>query len=533
MKESNISLMDIRVTETKYLGRVTELSIFDKLNKNFHPDGLFSVEIFGAVGSKERNVREGIIELKAPVLHPKVYEIVTSLKASYKDLLAGKAFFKFDKKLKDFVPDEDGETGYAFFMRHLKDIRFKETGSDSRELKIRTVREHDISVLTMKQLVVLPAGLRDYVVKDDKPSEDEINGLYRNVLRSANMLGNFDKSMLESPVINTMLHNMQINVNAVYAYIKDIISDKSGFTQSSWASRSITYGTRNVISSLPSPVKNLDNKDVDVLEPDDTIVGVYQYLKAYQPQVLPAIKRTFISNIFDSNSDTVRLFTKDFKSVLKEVGYTTRDKWISDEGIIGLINKMTPPDYFDLPVTIDDHYIALLHEKDDIVTIILNSSEITEDMAKKDIRPLRYIDFFYLCIYQWSGVSLGLVTRYPVANLGGVYPSVVKIKTTAIGEPKYIRNRMTGELDRVYQFPIYGTSYVTSFSPHFSHLVTLGADFDGDKLNLTGILTDDAIKETKAYFKKASTYVKSDGTITYTLKNDVLDLTLAAMTKTL
>jgi hypothetical protein len=58
----NIDLITVSEEDAKKLQQVTEGSIFDHLG-NFNSNGLFSVEIFGQVGSEIRNRRFAYIDL--------------------------------------------------------------------------------------------------------------------------------------------------------------------------------------------------------------------------------------------------------------------------------------------------------------------------------------------------------------------------------------------------------------------------------------------------------------------------------------
>ena len=90
LKKMPVNLDFLMVTEQDKVrvGEVTEMQIFDNTN-NFHPQGLFSTTVFGNIGTEFRNRTFGYIDLKTEVLHPLIYFAVISLKAFYKQILAG------------------------------------------------------------------------------------------------------------------------------------------------------------------------------------------------------------------------------------------------------------------------------------------------------------------------------------------------------------------------------------------------------------------------------------------------------------
>ena len=70
----NIDLLILDKNKTKQLKPITKLNIFETSSQNFDPDGLYSTEIFGPVGSELRNDSFAYIDLKIKILHPLVYQ---------------------------------------------------------------------------------------------------------------------------------------------------------------------------------------------------------------------------------------------------------------------------------------------------------------------------------------------------------------------------------------------------------------------------------------------------------------------------
>ena len=63
----NISLLILNSESIRGLRPVKVLDIFDGFTRNFHPDGLFSIEAFGRVGEERRNRAFAYTELRVPV----------------------------------------------------------------------------------------------------------------------------------------------------------------------------------------------------------------------------------------------------------------------------------------------------------------------------------------------------------------------------------------------------------------------------------------------------------------------------------
>ena len=88
----NIDLLIPTANDLKTLRPVTALDIMQVNTRNFHSEGLFSIETFGKVGDARRNQTFGYINLGISVFHPIVFKALGDLKALYKEILSGKAY---------------------------------------------------------------------------------------------------------------------------------------------------------------------------------------------------------------------------------------------------------------------------------------------------------------------------------------------------------------------------------------------------------------------------------------------------------
>lgn len=162
----NLDLLFLKNEHTRSIGLVKDLSIFESSSNNFNPHGLFSTEIFGRVGSEERNSRYGYINLHVKVLHPLLFKQIVSLKKLYENIMLGKIYAKFDNTIKDFVSanSNDGETGYEFFLKHFSKIKLEDNGSDGRLFKIKLLDKYKLEDMMIDKFLVLPAGLKVFYI---------------------------------------------------------------------------------------------------------------------------------------------------------------------------------------------------------------------------------------------------------------------------------------------------------------------------------------------------------------------------------
>ena len=74
MQPFNISLLILSAQDVRNVRQVKVLDIFDGFSRNFHPDGLFSVETFGKVGEEKRNRVFAYIDMHISVFHPVIFK---------------------------------------------------------------------------------------------------------------------------------------------------------------------------------------------------------------------------------------------------------------------------------------------------------------------------------------------------------------------------------------------------------------------------------------------------------------------------
>src|SRR6056297_37696 len=73
--------------------------------------GLFSEEIFGRMGSRDRKKTYGYIDLKLNFIHPEAYRILTSINTDLTKLILGKEKYILDNNNKLVKDEEYGNSG--------------------------------------------------------------------------------------------------------------------------------------------------------------------------------------------------------------------------------------------------------------------------------------------------------------------------------------------------------------------------------------------------------------------------------------
>ena len=357
---------------------VTNMAMFESSTRRFHPDGLYSEVIFGQVGSKERLIRRGYIDLKTKIITPHLYKQVISLKSFYKEVIAGKAYAKIaangDLELTT-QDDPEGHTGYQWFLDILPTLKFPETESKTRRDKIALLNKYKNVLITTK-LIVLPAGVRDVKASaSGKISKEDINKYYTSLLSLTSALPDTPTT---NPIFDTIKYQIQMKVQEIYNYIGNLVDGKGGFAQHRFAARGIVYGSRNVITAAPMTRVTSSKSDPHAFNPHEAFVPLFQAMKSAMPLMVNQLKSIFFEQIFAQGSENVPLIDPQRANSLTyaKVSYKEMMRFTTSEGINDLMTNYRNPEIHFEPVTckatnnegqLQDYYLYLVYDNDDEV----------------------------------------------------------------------------------------------------------------------------------------------------------------------
>lgn len=520
----NVSLLKLDDRALQGLRPVTSLEIFDNTKHNLADDGLFSTSIFGKVGDDRRNFRFSYIDIKIPVFHPVVLRALIKLKQLYGDIMAGQAYATWDDEKKDFERSNiaEGETGMAFFIRHWEDIVYPHTGSVERDQNIILVQKYAKQALTSK-IIVMPAGMRDVEFDaSERMTMDEINNFYKALLGISNTI-NPATIRTDVSLVDKARWRLQNTFRDLYNHIENMIQGKKKFLLGSWASRSPHHGTRNVITAMD--VSNEELGGADSITSNHTMVGLYQFLKAYLPLCVYEIRNGFLPKIFGTVNTPAKLVNrKTLKPEMVTLPPSIFDRFMTDEGVEKLINAYEDEALRHRPVIVDNYYLGLVYiDKTPIITskgiktngtfkFVQDIDELS-DVQKKKCYPITFCEFMYLsCLNLFARNLPFFTTRYPVTGIGSIYPSFVYVRTT-------IKKLKLAELDDswnvsgriAFNYPVYDAAFLNSQVPHPVKVKGLGADYDGDMCSGLATYSDEAIAEVQNALKKRRAYVGANG----------------------
>lgn len=532
MEPLNLKLLFATDEETRSMRPIKVLDITDGMTANFHPDGLFSTEIFGKKGGAFRNRLFSYIDLRVPIIHPTLYKAIVRMKGLYSDIMAGKAYAVFDKETKDFLPSTilDGETGYHFFVSHLHELVFENRKAESRKIGIKLIQKYMPKVFITKLLVV-PAGIRDYEIDPSgRPSEDELNTLYRRVMKLCLNLENMNTGK-NLEFLDGTRNNLQNAIMDVYQHFVEMLRGKKKAIRAHWGTRRIVNSTRNVITSyIPKVTEIGGDRSVS---PNQTVVGMYQFMRAAIPFIVRSIRENFSAKVFPSpNSPAVLINKKTLKKELVELDLKYHDSWNSFDGVERILAKFGDQHTRHKVLELQDHYMMLIYDDGKNVKLVQDVDELPEGFDKAFLRPVTMTEMLYLCSYETAFTIRAFTTRYPVLGYGGIYPCGIYLASTVKANPRYVLDDFwQAKPEKAMEFPITGEKFVDSMSPNAKNLARLGADFDGDKMSLVCVWTEEARQEIDELLGTWAFYAAGGSQMAFSMDDDVIEIILQSMTK--
>lgn len=432
----NVEIFQPSPQQLSLLKPVSSTDYYENTKGDLHEEGLFSISIFGRIGDELRDRRFSYIDIKTEVFHPIIYNRLIRLKKLYQGILNGDQYAMWDDEKKDFVAanELDGQTGFAFFSSHWRNIEFVRNKSDIRDMRVNLVEKYRDRGLTSK-ILVIPAGLRDIEVDDNgRTNVNEINTLYKKLLSISRVLPDHNE-VKNDPAHNLARRLLQSTFNDIYSLIESMLSGKEGFFQAKWGSRNVTNSTRNVITAMDTSVAVMGS--INAPRFTDTVVGLWQLSKAVLPVTIHHLMKGYLSQVFAYGNRAARLVDPvTLNAEMVEVSADAYDRWNTVEGLERVVASYKELTLRNKPVTVDDRYLALIYAPKGraVFRVFSDIDDLPPELNRTDVRPINLMELIYLAGYQIWNDQVGIVTRYPVTNVGSSYPTTVYVKTTVVGE---------------------------------------------------------------------------------------------------
>lgn len=512
---------------------VTSLDLKD-VEGNFHPEGIYSEEIFGNVTGKERYTSMGFIPLNLSIMHPKLLIELHNLNGLYKGIMDGSRFATWDDDNKEFVKSDplDGETGYYFFMKKFLEIKYKKNTSGLRDVRIALLEKFKDKAM-YRHWLVIPAGLREINMADpDRPVEDDIARLYRKLIRVSNSV-DAGNDLKDGAHLDTIRSISQQSVTDIYSYLHDLIDGKGGFALGKVASRNVYGGSRNVITAMDTTSSKIGAGDAVHL--NETMIGLHQFIKATLELSIYHLKKNGLSHIFDILPANIQVVDK--KTWKAKMYYPTSkitQQFGSNDGLTKVVEAFGEVRFRHSAVEIGDSYLGLIYRDKTSFKIFRDIEELPDHLSRDNVTPLTWAELMYTSVLDVTKVTAGNMTRYPIADLGSIYDTYWHLATTTSYETLKELNwdwEIDDKSKEFPRFPMRGAAFFDSLSPHPSRIDEMDADYDGDKTTSTVSYIKESVDRVRKIYAGKSVYRKLDGSLRYGVINKVTKLVLHNLTK--
>ena len=525
-------LLNVNKNLVRDLREVTVTDSFYGMTKNFHPEGLYSTDIFGLVGREERDERFAYLDVKLDIISPTLCLGLFSLKQLYEEICSGRRYAVFDEKLKDFVPAQPNVkgagTGYSFFIKYYNQLQPGRNTSLRRDDTVDFFEKFR-NIGLSRYVLVLPAGLRDMQFKDgDREQEDEITPIYRSLMALARAVPERNAT---SELTDTVRWKLQQKFNELWMHVFSVLDGKGGFARRKVTSRKLQDGTRNVLASFTTGSKVMGREDQ--VRPTDTRMGLMQGLKALLPVAQFHIRTRYLSNILAGDGHLYGVNSKTLKREMVKVPGKVYDLFSTDDGMETLINRFRDKERRHKSVMIDNtHYVALIYRDKQSFKVFYDIDDLPAGKSKDNVSPITLAELLYLSGYDvWDDYFMR-VTRFPVAGRGSNYTATIRLETTTVSTFR----RELGEdwetlsTKAAKSFPERDCpEFVEAMAPHPSRLVGLAGDYDGDTGSGNAVFSEEALEENRKWVNSRAYWFDTNGRFKMSPVNSVISSALRSM----
>lgn len=289
-----LRLLDIDAAIRKYNWKevTTARGIIDRKKLKLDPNGLWSEEIFGRIGTPERKYRFGYIRLNVQVLHPYAYLLLKSDMPEIAKVIAMKQ--RFDLVDGRLIKSDSGSIyGITQLVKVLDKFKWQKP-------EVAKFYKKYAKRIVIDKWPVLPAGLRDIHISGTtgRPNieSSDLNGYYETLLNYA-VMANTDP--------DTAGYFIQNTLDKIMKWFEQLIGSKSGFLHVELLKKTVDYSARLVL--------NADAK----LKPNQIGIGWNILLKLFEPFVVRRIEKdkTLLSFVEQytgkSTQDAIEKFLRD------------------------------------------------------------------------------------------------------------------------------------------------------------------------------------------------------------------------------
>lgn len=516
-----LSLLDAdRLIEVNNLKECTSPKLYASGNGLFDPEGIMSDEIFG-YSRQDRMNTFAYIDLGGHYLHPHLY--TTSLVRMCRPVVycvSGQRKYKIVDGW--FQEDENGWTGVEELYNHWDEIDWsKSTSRDTRLIKILSKLPKDRVFVT--KIIIIPKGYRDIMSSGNAKGGtterlSEINTHYNSLIRMVSMT---KQPGSLSGRLNTATMNIQITLVKIYNYFKHAISGKHGLVKKYLLGKTITFGSRSVISA---PTYNNERIQDNIVDLEHAAIPIAQCCAIFKPFIVSWLKNFFVREVIS----TPNIYFTDQNGRIITGTIEEPDVQFSDREVEKIIYNFVrnPDSRFDI-ITVRVNLTSSRKGPTIEAALMLRGKQVLPDNKPVTLnRPMTVADVLYLACVDVCEKRHAMISRYPVGTDKGIFFNKIRVQSTR----QHIKLEFN---DRIYPFypdirldtpkDQVGVQFIDTCVFSNSMLEGLGGDYDGDQVSIRGIWSDEANAEAEELMNKKTTALSITGGGTRVVSKEIVN----------
>ena len=441
--------------------------------------GLLSPIIFGET-SKQRTLNCAYINLNRKFFQPFVFDLLKRMDRNISTIASGQGAWVIDDggsllqiTDKDDKRYNEDNTGIGWLVNVFHDIRFKDTGSEARKKMLNMLDSLSDDEIFISKWIVIPVFYRDVEIQGKTRKNSEINELYTRIIKYAR---SFENEIL-SVSRHITLYNIQETLGKLGNLGQSLIEKKKGMIQKNILGKSIDYGGRGVISVPSLDECNLPTDcQVDIehsgIPLGYCIVLGYPFMIKWVTEFFEDTFRNkysiphYVKNRkgeyelkYDEIIDQTEIFTQEYineKMIMYKQTYgSERFETIKIKRVDGTWGELYFPGRW-----------YGTNPNDPRANTIGN-------------RPMTWTDVFYLAAVNTLSDKHCYITRYPLEDYFGIFPSRVAVLSTIKTDPVIIDGRVYPHyphIDLSLPKNEVATQFIDTFSISNLYLDAIGGD---------------------------------------------------------
>lgn len=477
------------------LKEVTSSRIYLTENE-FHPQGLFSEEIFGQTNN-EREYRCGYIKLPIHIFNPNIAKTIILRSGG---ILKKMAYAETRCSLTEdgiLKADEEGQyCGLVDLYNIWEKIDIRKTLNTRSKDNLDILTKIPKKLLFNDKVLVAPPNMRPVGERNGRQVKSELNTIYIGILGLKSVT-----ARTTTKDVYQVYAKFQNYVVQIYEYINNLVSSKTGFFQQHLMSKVVSATARNVISG---PKYNTDNPLIGIYH---TGYPMHTLLTMFEPFVKFQMKQFFeYSHIQQIHPNPDEINSEDLLNIY------------DDEMITNLCNvyKFNPGARFRIMYLDPDHTKPILFDGIDLK----NNTHVN--------RPLTLTDVIFICCQRGviDAKKMVYTCRYPMGDHYGAfftYPVLLStIQTTEMQWQSQVFQTYP-VIDPSLGHMKVSTLFADTLTPSNSRLKAIGGDYDGDTVKSTGIWSDEANAEAERLMKSKLYNIRMEGRTMFPIEIECLN----------